>query len=60
MKSKFDSRWVILLVIIVSVVTTTIIMNNEHTNNNATKVTNTIEADNGDLKINWEIGRAHV
>ena len=53
MKSKLDSRWVILLVIIISVVTTTIIMNNEHTNNNATKVTSTIETDNGDLKINW-------
>ncbi|MBR3131950.1 carbohydrate-binding domain-containing protein [Candidatus Saccharibacteria bacterium] len=37
----------------VSVLTTSIYLNNQHNDNTANKVTNTISADNGDLKINW-------
>lgn len=52
---SFDSRWLILLVIIVSVVTTTIMMNNKYSDNTANQITGTIETDNGDQKINWDL-----
>ena len=52
---SFDSRWLILFVIILSVTITTVMMNNNHNDNTANQITSTIDADNGDLKINWDL-----
>lgn len=52
-KSKPDSRWLIILVVIVSVLTTSIYLNTNHTKTDSTKIAETIDIDNGDLKINW-------
>lgn len=53
-KLNLDSKWLIFLVIIAAVVGTTIYMNRDHELTDANKIENTISADNGDLKINWE------
>lgn len=50
-----SAKWTILgVVILASVLTTVIILNNTHDQTGADKVTGTIDADNGDLKINWD------
>ena len=53
-KLNLDIKWLIFLVIIAAVVGTTIYMNRDHELTDANKIENTISADNGDLKINWE------
>lgn len=51
---KHDFKIIILIGIIIATLIFAITINNIFTNNDATKVIGTIDADNGDLKINWD------
>ena len=51
---SFDSKWLIYFVIILSVIITTVCLNANRNNDSISKITGTIDADNGDTKINWE------
>ena len=51
---NFDPRWLLILVVVIAVMATAIYVNVRRTDNSANKVTTTIDADNGDLKINWD------
>ena len=51
---KHDFKIIILIGLVIAALIFAITINNIFTNNNATKVIGTIDADNGDLKINWD------
>lgn len=52
--NKESGKWLIFFVVILSVLTTTALMNSNHADNTASKITNTIDLDNGDTEINWD------
>ena len=52
-KIEFDARWLIILVVIISVTVTTIMLNNKVDNATIDYVTDAMDVDNGDQKINW-------
>lgn len=54
MKFKFDWRWLILGGILVISLIIAIVVNLSTVDNSTDKITNTVDVDNGDLKINWE------
>lgn len=51
---KFDWRWLVVGVILIAALVAAVVMNVAHTDNTVSKVTGTIDVDNGDLKINWD------
>lgn len=53
-KLNFDSRWLLLFIVLFISIGMTLKLNSNHSNNDASQINNTIDADNGDLKINWE------
>ena len=53
-KRKFDWRWLVAGVALVGLVATAIALNVNHVDDTVSKITNTVDVDNGDLKINWE------
>ena len=51
---KMDSKWLLIFVVLLSVVITSVMMNTTHNNQeNHSAMSNSIDIDNGDLKINW-------
>ena len=51
---KSSLKWLAAGIVAVVVLAVAIVLNLNHTVNDATKITGAINADNGDLKINWE------
>jgi len=51
---KIDWRWLIVAVLLISALAVAIVMNISYTKNGVEKIANSVEVDNGDLKINWE------
>ena len=52
MKSKIDYKWLVIGAMVVTALISTIVINVGHDNGN--KIERSINADNGDLKINWD------
>lgn len=52
MKSKIDYKWIVIGAMAVTALISTIVINIGHDNGN--KIERSINADNGDLKINWD------
>lgn len=50
---KFDFRWIFAGIIIIIALVFAIVANINHIDSTSSKIANTIDADNGDLTINW-------
>lgn len=51
---KLDLAWPIIICVIIIVAVTTVYLNSKHTDDSASKTTNALDIDNGDLTINWD------
>lgn len=50
---EFDNKWLLIIIIMVAVLTTTAVMNFNHNNGGIVNSTESLDIDNGDLKVNW-------
>lgn len=53
-KKKIDWRLISVIIVFIIIAAIAVIINLNHTNDDTAKIANTIDIDNGDLKINWD------